>query len=289
MDHLRWGDVPPLVDPVLIAAFAGWNDAAQAATSAARFLTTAWGANHFADIDPEEFYNFTEQRPQVAIREGSMRTLSWPANDLYYYRRDGAKHDFIVLVGVEPNLQWRRFTDTILETVRRTNAGMVVTLGGLLADVPHTRPVRVTGSASNIQAVEKVNQLALSTSRYEGPTGIVGVLHDALRRNNIAGASIWANVPHYISAAANPRATVALVERIGILFDLDFDLGDLRHAADRFEAEVTEAVSADPDASAYVRQLEERADAEQTEQALPSGGDLVKELEEFLRRQREDS
>jgi proteasome assembly chaperone (PAC2) family protein len=294
MEHLRIEDTPPLKDPVLIAAFAGWSDAAQAATSAARFLTGAWEANRFAEIDPEDFYDFTNNRPTVHIAEGGLREVTWPANECYYYRRDGAAHDFIVLVGVEPSLRWRMFTDTVLEIIRRQNVSLVITLGGLLADVPHTRPVRVTGTTSNERAAAKLKGLAVTTSRYEGPTGIVGILHDTLRRNEIDGASIWANVPHYISAAINPKATAAILQRLDSLFDLNLDLGDLSTAAKRFEEEVSEAVASDPDAAAYVRQLEERADADPEPEPqppsgpLPSGDVVVRELEEFLRRQREN-
>ena len=295
MDHLRIEETPPLKDPVLITAFAGWSDAAQAATSAARFLTGTWEANRFAEIDPEEFYDFTENRPLVRIAEGDLREVIWPANECYYYRRDGAVHDFIVMVGIEPSLRWRKFTDTVMEIIRRQKVSLVLTLGGLLADVPHTRPVRVTGTTSNANAAARLRGLAVTSSRYEGPTGIVGILHDALRRNQIDGASIWANVPHYISATFNPKATAAILQRIESLFELDLDLRDLNSAADRFDAEVSEAVASDPDAAAYVRQLEERADAD-TEpelppppsQPLPSGDVVVRELEEFLRRQREN-
>lgn len=294
MDHLNIDDTPPLKDPILIAAFAGWSDAAQTATSAARFLTGSWEANKFAEIDPEEFYDFTDNRPTVRIAEGDLREITWPANECYYYRRDTAANDFIVFVGIEPSLRWRLFTDTMLEIIRRQNVQLVVTLGALLADVPHTRPVRVTGTTSNPRAASRLRGLAVTSSRYEGPTGIVGVLHDALRRNEIDGASIWANVPHYISAAINPRATAALLRRLDLLFDLSLDLRDLDSAAQRFEQEVSEAVSGDPDAASYVRQLEERSDADPEpaepappSQPLPSGDVVVRELEEFLRRQRE--
>jgi proteasome assembly chaperone (PAC2) family protein len=294
MEHLRIDETPPLKDPVLIAAFAGWSDAAQAATSAARFLTGTWAANRFAEIDPEEFYDFTDNRPTVHISDGGLREVTWPANECFYYRRDGAAHDFIVLVGIEPSLRWRKFTDTVLEIIRRQNVSLVLTLGGLLADVPHTRPVRVTGTTSNARAASKLRGLSVTNSRYEGPTGIVGILHDALRRNQIDGASIWANVPHYISAAINPKATVAILQRLDSLFDLDLDLNELSSAAKRFEEEVSEAVASDPDAMAYVRQLEERADAEPEPEPqppsgpLPSGDVVVRELEEFLRRQRDN-
>ena len=295
MDHLRIEETPPLKDPVLITAFAGWSDAAQAATSAAKFLTATWDAYRFAEIDPEEFYDFTENRPTVKLDEGNLRQITWPANECYYFRREGAAHDFIVLVGIEPNLRWKLYTDTILEIIRRQKISLVLTLGALLADVPHTRPVRVTGTTSNPNAAARLKGLAVTASKYEGPTGIVGVLHDQLRRRQIDGASIWANVPHYISAAMNPKATAALLRRLDDLFDLGLDLRELEGAAQRFETEVSEAVAQDADASAYVRQLEERADADPEpepefrppSQPLPSGDVVVRELEEFLRRQRE--
>jgi proteasome assembly chaperone (PAC2) family protein len=290
VDYLRIGDVPQLRDPVLILAFAGWSDAGQAATGAARFLVNAWSAARLGDVDPEEFYNFSEQRPQIRLLDGMMRSIEWPANECYYHIAPGAR-DFVLLIGVEPHLRWRAFVDTVADLVGRCGITLAVTLGGLLADVPHTRPVRVTGSSTDERLQARMTGLVATGSRYEGPTGITGVLGDKFRQLALPAASLWANVPHYINAAANPKATVALLERLDALFDLDLDLAELRDAAVRFDREVSDAVSGDPDATAYVRQLEEQADAENVHEEhppLPSGDAIVRELEDFLRRTRDD-
>lgn len=291
MDYLRIGDVPPLRDPVLLLAFAGWSDAGQAATGAARFLVNAWSATRLGDIDPEEFYNFADQRPQVKLSDGMMRTIEWPENAISYHVSPGPR-DFVVLIGVEPHLRWRAFTATIGELVERCGIKLAFTLGGLLADVPHSRPVRVTGSSTDELFQARIEQVAaVSGSRYEGPTGITGVLGDKFRRLALPSASMWANVPHYINAAANPKAMAALLERLDALFDLNLDLAELRESAVQFDREVTEAVSGDADAAAYVHQLEEQADAQEVSEQrpqLPSGDVVVRELEEFLRRTRDD-
>ncbi len=289
MEHLRINAIPALRDPVLVLAFAGWNDAGQAATGAARFLVNTWSAERSGDIDPEEFYNFSEQRPTIRVIDGLLREIDWPANECYVHRDQRLARDFVVLVGVEPHLRWRLFADVVIDLVSRCGITLALTLGGLLADVPHTRTVRVTGATTDDSLQERFTGLTVSGSRYEGPTGILGVLGDRFRRLGLPTASLWANVPHYINASANPKATVALLERIQALFDLDFSLDELRAAAGRFEEEVSEAVASDADAQAYVRQLEEQADAEETpvRPPLPSSETIVRELEEFLRRRQE--
>ncbi len=289
MDHLRIGDVPALRDPALILAFAGWSDAGQAATGAARFLVNAWTAQRLGDVDPEEFYNFSETRPQIRLLDGMLRELEWPTNELYCHQVPG-KRDFVFLIGIEPHLRWRAFADAVVRLIERCGVTLAVTLGGLLADVPHSRPVRVTGGSTDETLLSRMQQVVVTGSRYEGPTGITGVLGDRFRRLGLPTATLWANVPHYINAPANPKATAALLERVDSLFDLDLDLNELRDAAVRFEQEVSEAVAGDADASAYVRQLEEQADAEQVPEPrppLPSGDAVVRELEEFLRRRRD--
>jgi proteasome assembly chaperone (PAC2) family protein len=286
VDRLRIGDVPKLRDPALVVAFEGWSDAGQAATGAVRYLVNSWSAMRLGDLDPEEFYNFTEARPQIKLVDGMLRTLEWPANECYVHT-GAAERDFVLWVGIEPHLRWRLFADTVMDLISRCGVTLVVSLGGLLADVPHSRPVRITGSATDELLQQRMSQVIVSGSRYEGPTGILGVLGDRFRRLGMPTASLWANVPHYINAVANPRATAALLDRLSTLFNLDLDLHDLDDASERFDREVSEAVASDADVSAYVRQLEERADAD-TEQeekpSLPSGDALVRELEEFLRR-----
>ena len=290
MEHLRFAidDLPPLRDPVLFLAFAGWSDAGQAATGAARFLVNAWSATKLADLDPEEFYNFAEQRPHIRLLDGMLREIDWPANECYFYTAPGPR-DFVFLIGVEPHLRWRTFSDSVVRLVERCGVRLAFTLGGLLADVPHTRPVRVTGASTDELLQARLQGLVMTGSRYEGPTGITGILGDRFRRIGLPSATMWANVPHYINATANPKATAALLQRLDSLFELGLDLAELQGAALQFEREVSEAVSGDADASAYVRQLEEQADAEQVREErpqLPSGDVIVRELEEFLRRQR---
>ena len=290
MDHLRIGDMPQLRDPVLILAFAGWSDAGQAATGAVRFLVDSWSAQRLADVDPEDFYNFAEQRPHIKVLDGTLRELQWPANECYYHLTTGPR-DFVLLLGVEPHLRWRAFADTVMDLIARCRITLAVTLGGLLADVPHSRPVRVTGGSTDELLHARLQGLVTTGSRYEGPTGITGVLGDRLRRVNLPTASLWANVPHYINATANPRAIAALLERLDALFDLNLNLRELEEAAGRFEREVSDAVAGDADATAYVRQLEEQADAEAVRQErpqLPSGDAIVRELEEFFRRRKPD-
>ncbi|HEY8491878.1 MAG TPA: PAC2 family protein [Dehalococcoidia bacterium] len=290
MDPLQVDEIPRLRNPVLVAAFAGWNDAAESATSAVQLLLRTWSARRFASIDPEEFYSFTDTRPQIRLVDGAQRSLEWPSNVFYYHQAGPSlPRDVLLLLGVEPNLRWRAFTGLILDVVRRAGASLVVTLGALLADAPHTRPVRVTGFATDPELARRINREGVTRSRYEGPTGIVGVLHDALRREGIASASLWAGVPHYVSASPNPRATAALLRRLGAVLGLDLDLSALDAQGREFDAQVNAALAESPDLAEYVRTLERRADEEGEEaQDLPSGEALFQELEEFLRRRRDE-
>jgi len=285
VDHVRWDDRPRLRHPVLIAAFEGWNDAADAATTAARYLRQQWGARPFASIDPEDFYDFSSTRPQVRLTEGLTREILWPTNELSAAAMPGGARDAVILVGVEPQLKWRTFASEIVGIARELDVGLVLTLGALLADVPHTRPVRVTGTAAN---PELVARLGLERSRYEGPTGIVGVLHDACNRASVASASLWAAVPHYVAATPSPKATLALVERAADLLSTSLVATDLEIASAAYERQVSEVVASDEDVSAYVERLEESADEDEElleGTDLPSGETLVAELEKFLREQ----
>lgn len=288
MSELRLNDVPQLRDPALIMAFAGWSDAGQAATGAAKHLVEVLGGERAGELDPEEFYNFTEQRPLVKLRDGNLREVEWPENAVYVIRDHGDR-DFVVWVGVEPHLRWRHFTDLVVEMIQQLGIKLVVSLGGLLADVPHTRPVRVTGTSTDELLMRRMHGWVRTGSRYEGPTGILGILGDRFRRENFATATLWANVPHYIGTPQNPLATTAMVERLSAVFALDISLGELADAGRRFEREVGEAVAGDSDITAYVRQLEERLDdevAQEEQPSLPSSDALVKDLEEFFRRGR---
>jgi proteasome assembly chaperone (PAC2) family protein len=271
---------PSLRRPVLVAAFRGWNDGAQGASLATSFLAQSWEARRFADIDPEEFFDFQATRPHVALEDGLTRRIDWPETVFYHGEIPGLDRDAVLTLGIEPNLRWRTFSDEMVELARDLGVELVVTLGALLADVPHTRPAPVTGSASDPKLVE---ELGLASSRYEGPTGIVGVIHDACRRAEVPSASLWAAVPHYASLAASPKAALALCTRLADLLDTEFELDDLERASAAYEAQVSEAVAADEETEAYVRQLEERRDALGDALDVPSGETLAAELTRFLR------
>jgi proteasome assembly chaperone (PAC2) family protein len=274
---------------VLVAAFRGWNDGAQGASLAASFLAQSWHAQRFADIDPEEFFDFQATRPHVRLEEGMTRRVDWPDTAFYHApippQGAGPERDAVIVVGVEPNLRWRTFAGEIVELAQELGVEFVVTLGALLADVPHTRPTPVTGTASDPSLVE---ELGLSSSRYEGPTGIVGILSDAFRREGMSSASLWAAVPHYASLAASPKAAHALCSRLAELLSARLDLSELEHAADEYERHVSEAVAADEETEAYVRELERRRDALGSELDIPTGDSLAAELTRFLEEHEEN-
>jgi proteasome assembly chaperone (PAC2) family protein len=279
-DHLRIERRPTLRRPVLVAAFRGWNDGAQGASLAASFLAQSWEARRFADLDPEEFYDFQATRPHVALEGGLTRKINWPETAFYHAPVPGLERDAVLCLGIEPNLRWRTFSDEIVELARELDVDLVVTLGALLADVPHTRPAPVTGSASDPKLVE---ELGLASSRYEGPTGIVGILHDACRRAELPSASLWAAVPHYASLAASPKAALALCKRLAGLLGTEFKLADLERASDAYERQVSEAVASDEETEAYVHELEQRRDTLGEELDVPTGETLAAELTRFLR------
>jgi len=292
MPSFLYEDLPSgLRRPILILTFAGWNDAAESATGAAKFLCERWSARKVAAIDPDEFFNFAQQRPHVRFREGSRteREISWPANEFFVSQDASLPRDVIVGIGVEPHLRWRGFARLILELVRRCEVTMAITLGALLAEVPHTRPVRLTGYASD---TELRARFRLTPTRYEGPTGIVGVLNNAFRDAGLATASVWANVPHYISSLANPHATMALLRRLFEFLDWTADLEEFEEAARQFDAQLAEILKGNAKAARYVKELEARdrgtAEDEAPEPAaaddLPNAADLIRELEQFLRK-----
>jgi proteasome assembly chaperone (PAC2) family protein len=289
MDAVRWDRQPLARRPILVAAFSGWNDAGDAATGAVAHLARTWGAERFASLDAESFFDFTSNRPNVRLEADGTRLIEWPTNDFFLARLPGTPHDVVLLVGTEPQLRWRTFCEQVLTVVDRLRIEMVVTLGALLADVPHTQPVRVTGSAADPELADRL-QLH-SSSRYEGPTGIVGVLGDALRRSGVPAATLWASVPHYVGQTPSPKATLALVQRASSLIGVRADASDLEVATRRYETKVTELVEADPDIAAYVAQLEHDGpdpdtldEADDTvELTLESGDALAEEVERFLR------
>jgi proteasome assembly chaperone (PAC2) family protein len=280
VDELRIESRPELERPVLIAAFRGWNDGGSAASMAVEHLIEAWEAERFADIDPEGFFDFQVARPKVTLVDGATRHIDWPETRFFHARPSGFDRDVVLLLGIEPNVRWRTFTGLVVQLAQQVGVELVVTLGALLADVPHTRPSPVSGSASS---PELVQELGLQLSRYEGPTGIVGVLHDAVTGAGIKSASLWAAVPHYVSLAPNPSAALSLCERLGGLLGAHVETGDLEAARETFITQVSEAVSGDAETAAYVEELEQRAETLDDEMDVPSGDSIAAELSRYLR------
>jgi proteasome assembly chaperone (PAC2) family protein len=279
-EDLRISARPSLERPIMIAAFRGWNDGGQGASLAAGYLAKVWDADRFADLDPEHFYDFQATRPHVSLVDGMTRRIDWPENAFYHCRIPGTDRDAVLLLGIEPNLRWRTFGETVISLARDLQVELVVTLGALLADVPHTRPAPVTGSATDPKLIE---ELGLEASRYEGPTGIVGVVHDACRVADVPSVSLWAAVPHYVSLAPSPRAALALCQRLGGLLGAEIDVSELEEAATTYAEQVSEAVATDEETAAYVLELEQRVDALEETEHLPSGDTLAAELSRYLR------
>jgi len=277
--------------PILILAFGGWNDAAESATTAVRYLGTSFHAEKFAEIDPEEFYHFGLSRPYVRFKPGSEteREITWPATEFSITQAAELARDVIVGVAVEPHLRWKTYCGLVLDLARRCDVALVLTLGALLAEVPHTRPVRLSGSASD---PELATLLGVRPTKYEGPTGIVGVLNTICRGQGFATASLWANVPHYISGIENPKATLALVRRVAPLLGTTIDVGDLEEAGKQFDVNLKEIVAQNAKIAAYIKKLESRDVEEPTPAGpvrpsdLPPASELVAEMEQFLRQQR---
>ena len=284
MSELNVSFRPELKRPVLVAAFRGWNDGGQGASLGAAYLAKQWNAARFAEIEPESFFDFQAVRPHVSLVDGDVRRVDWPDNGFFHASIPGADRDAVLLLGIEPNLRWKTFSGLVLELARDLGVEMVVTFGSLLADVPHTRPAPVTAAATDPKLVA---ELGLEASRYEGPTGIVGIVHDGCREADIASVSLWAAVPHYVSLAPSPRAALALVRRFGELMHIDVDLRELEQAAEEYAEQVSEAVSTDAETAAYVEELEQRVDALAPEGDIPSGESLAAELSRYLREREE--
>ena len=284
MSELNVSFRPELRRPVLVAAFRGWNDGGQGATLAAGYLAKQWNAQQFAEIEAEQFYDFQSMRPQVTLEDGMTRRLEWPENNFFHAEIPGTQRDAVILLGTEPNLRWKTFSGLVLGLAEDLGIERTVTFGSLLADVPHTRPAPVTAAATDESLMA---ELGLEPSRYEGPTGIVGVLLGACRDAGITSLSLWAAVPHYVSLAPSPRAALSLVRRFGELMAIDVDVSELEQAANEYSEQVSEAVSADADTAAYVEELERRVDMLSAEEQLPSGDTLAAELTRFLREREE--
>jgi len=286
MQPLIWESRPDgLRAPAIICAFSGWNDAGDAASAALTFIGESLGAERFARIDPEDFYDFQSTRPQIAFTDDRKREITWPGIEIYAARVPRAPRDLILVQGPEPSMRWRSFCQHIIDLADALGTQLVVTMGALLADVPHSRPVSITGLASDEALVEK---LALAETTYEGPTGIVGVLHTACTEAGLPSASLWASVPHYVAAAPNPKAALALVRKIESLVAVSVDATDLENATGDYERQVSRAVQSDPEVQAFVERLEEAAGQDTRPLGpgdLPSGDAIASEFQRFLRQQ----
>jgi proteasome assembly chaperone (PAC2) family protein len=285
MQPLIWDRRPDgLRAPAMVCSFQGWNDAGDAASTSTDFLARALGAQRFARIDSEEFYDFQANRPHVKIDETQARVISWPSVEIFEARAPRAHRDLVIVQGTEPSMRWRSFSSLIVDLAEALDVQLVVTLGGLLADVPHSQPVAMTGFASDPALMAR---LALSASSYEGPTGIVGVLHAGFGQAGLPSASIWASVPHYVAAASSPKAALALLRKLELMVGVSVDVTELEEAAAEYERQVGLAVRSDPDIQAFVDRLEQRAvedgQAEISPQDLPSGDLLAREFQRFLR------
>jgi len=266
----------------MVCAFQGWNDAGDAASGAVSFLASALSARRFARIDSEEFYDYQSNRPCVRFTEQKEREIVWPTVEVLAARAPRAPRDLVLVQGVEPSLRWRAFSSHLVELAEALGVQLVLSLGALLGDVPHTHPVTLTGHASDPALAER---LGMQSSTYEGPTGIVGVLHGACIEAGLPSASLWAGVPHYVAAASNPKATLALVRRMERLLGVSVDVSELETAAADYERQVGLAVQSDPDIQAFVERLERAAesDHETSPEEVPSGDILAREFQRFLR------
>ena len=304
---------PELRNPVVVAAFSGWNDAAEAATTAVKFLKDRWKTVCIAEIEAEEFYVFTDTRPTVQTKRGQVRSIHWPTNQFYAFVDPTWERDVILFAGVEPQLKWKTYTSAFLEVCKRFNVSEVLLLGAFLANIPHSLDVPITGYSSTQEMLERMHEIDVQNSRYEGPTGITGVVHDAVSRAKIPVSSLWAAAPHYLVATPNIKVTSALLTYLNTFLAFDLDLSDFQNDAIRFEEQISTLVARDPEASAYVRKLEsetesmlaegddDETETEEEQEAatspdkppvsgpLPSADSLIRSVEELLRKERENN
>jgi predicted ATP-grasp superfamily ATP-dependent carboligase len=274
VDFVELEGNPKLRRPRVVAAFRGWNDAGGAASLAAGYLRSVTDAERFAVIDSEPFVDYQQTRPTVSMIDGDVRHVEWPVTEVFASQ----DHDLMIVIGTEPNMRWRAFSDSIADLAQRYRSELVITMGALLADTPHTRPVPVSASASDPDLMERHG---LVRSTYEGPTGIVGILHDSCSRAGLTSASLWAATPHYISAAPNPQAALALLERLSDLAGTPPGSAELERAASEYQLRVASAIADDPDVAGYVEQLEQAADRDDP----PTGEELAADFERYLREQ----
>ncbi len=310
MTFVHYIKKPELRNPVVIAAFTGWNDAADAATTAVKVLVDRWHPTKFAEIEAEEFYDFTETRPTVSAKKGRIRSIHWPSNEFLAYINPALERDVIVFLGAEPQLKWKTFNAAFTEVCKRYSVSEILLLGAYLANIPHSMDVPISGYSSTLDMQERLNEIDVQTSRYEGPTGIVGALQDTLNHAKIPVSSLWAAAPHYLVATPNIKVTAALLTYLNTFMSFDLDLSDIQTDALSFEEQISRLVERDPEASAYVRKLEDQAqkmangedDDDDDEEPLiinpdrpastgplPSADSLIRSVEELLRKERENN
>jgi proteasome assembly chaperone (PAC2) family protein len=282
--------IPLLREPVMIMAFSGWNDAAEAASGAVEHLLSGWRDKNddalpelIANVESEDFYDFQVNRPVVSIDESEIRSITWPSTQVFGMVIPSMKRDLVIVTGVEPSMKWKSFSSDLLDLADDLEVSLIVSLGSLLADTPHTRPISVTGTGAHPSIA---NRLGVSVSKYEGPTGILGIIQDGCMRRGIDAISLWAAVPHYASNAPSPKATLALINTLEEFLDIKIPLSDLPEKADAWEREVNDLAAEDSEIAEYVKALEESKDAAE----LPdvSGDTIAREFERYLRRQQED-
>jgi proteasome assembly chaperone (PAC2) family protein len=311
MAFIEYSQEPELRSPILVAAFGGWNDAADAATTTIKFLIERWKPLRFGDIDGEDFFVYTETRPSIQFTKGALRKLTWPGGRFFAHIDPALDHDIVLYLGPEPELRWKTFTREYLEVCKHLHISEVLLVGAFLANIPHSATVPISGFASHPELVERLSELDVRDSRYEGPTGIVGVLQDVFNTASIPSASLWAAAPHYLAATPNIKVTAALLTYLNTFLGMDLDLHDIQSDAVRFDEQITILVERDPEASAYVRKLEEQANEPEEEEEddddddddtdivlnnpdrapgtgpLPSADTLIRSVEELLRQERE--
>jgi proteasome assembly chaperone (PAC2) family protein len=281
--------IPLLRNPIMVMAFSGWNDAAEAASGAVEHLLSGWRdisddvvPELIADVESEDYYDFQVNRPVVSIDESQIRSITWPTTQVFGLSIPSMARDLVIVTGVEPSMRWKSFTSDLLDLADDLEVSLIVTLGSLLADTPHTRPITVTGTGAHPSISAR---LGVSVSKYEGPTGILGIIQDGCMRRGIDAISLWAAVPHYASNAPSPKATLALINTLEDFLDISIPLSDLPEAADAWEKDVNDLAAEDNEVAEYVKALEESKDAAE----LPdvSGDSIAKEFERYLRRQKD--
>jgi len=282
--------IPLLREPIMIVAFSGWNDAAEAASGAAEHLLSGWRDKNddvipelIAEVESEDYYDFQVNRPVVSIDESEIRSLTWPTTQVFGMAIPSMNRDLVIVTGVEPSMKWKSFTSDLLDLADDLEVSLIVSLGSLLADTPHTRPISVTGTGAHPSIA---NRLGVSVSKYEGPTGILGIIQDGCMRRGIDALSLWAAVPHYASNAPSPKATLALINTLEEFLDIKIPLSDLPDRADAWEREVNDLAADDSEIADYVKALEESKDAAELPEV--SGDTIAKEFERYLRRHQED-